>query len=240
MAQNYKITKKSAADLVCEKMKELIIDKTWAPGEKIPTEIELSNSFGVNRLTVRIALQRLNTLGLLDIRVGDGTYVKKFDLGSQISELAEFYINKETIENVSEYRKALETGCLETVLEHYTEEDLANFLLLCRQFENELNEYYSLSDTENAEKYFMKTVDTSEALHTAFMAMTHNDLMIYAMALAREPMRRHMKFNAAKRLNDLDGNQRNIWVQQWLSFYEALRARDKEKCKEILLQIIDA
>ena len=73
MDNNYKITKKSAADLVCEKMKELIINKTWTAGEKIPTEMELSHNFGVNRLTVRIALQRLNTLGLLDIRVGDGT-----------------------------------------------------------------------------------------------------------------------------------------------------------------------
>lgn len=240
MAQNYKITKKSAADLVCEKMKELIIDKTWAPGEKIPTETELADSFGVNRLTVRIALQRLNTLGLLDIRVGDGTYVKKFDLGSQISELAEFYINKETIENVSEYRKALETGCLTTVLKHYTEEELEHFRLLCKQFEQEVAEYYSLSDTEDAEKYFMKTVDTSEALHAAFMAMTHNDLMIYAMALAREPMRRHMKFNAARRLNDLDSNQRNIWVQRWIRFYEALRMRDEKQCREMLLQIIDS
>lgn len=240
MAQNYKIVKKSAADLVCEKMKELIIDKTWAAGEKIPTEIELSNSFGVNRLTVRIALQRLNTLGLLDIRVGDGTYVKKFDLGSQISELAEFYINKETIENASEYRKALETGCLETVLKHYTEEDLEHFRELCEQFEKEVDEYYSLSDTDDAEAYFMKTVDTSEALHTALIAMTHNDLMIYAMALAREPMRRHMKFNASRRLDDLDSNQQNIWVQQWLRFYEALGARDEAQCREILLQIIDA
>ena len=76
MAQNYKIKKQSAADLVCEKMKELILRKEWNTGEKIPSEMELAESFGVNRLTVRIALQRLHTLGLLDIRVGDGTYVR--------------------------------------------------------------------------------------------------------------------------------------------------------------------
>ena len=129
MDNNYKITKKSAADLVCEKMKELIINKTWTAGEKIPTEMELSHNFGVNRLTVRIALQRLNTLGLLDIRVGDGTYIKKFDLSSQISELAEFYISKETLNNVGEYRKVLEIGCLEAIIERYTEEELARPLI---------------------------------------------------------------------------------------------------------------
>ena len=71
MEQDLKISKKSTADLVSDKIKELITNHTWTAGQKIPTEMELSRSFGVNRLTVRIALQRLSALGLLDIRVGD-------------------------------------------------------------------------------------------------------------------------------------------------------------------------
>lgn len=239
MEQNYKIKKKSAADLVCEKMKELIRDKTWAAGEKIPTEMELSQDFGVNRLTVRIALQRLNTLGVLDIRVGDGTYVKKFDLSSQISELAEFYISKETLENVGEYRKILEIGCLDAILERCTEEELEHFRQLCEQFGRELEQYYSETDPKQSEVYLMKTVDTTEALHTALIAMTHNDLMTYAMALAREPMRQHMKFNASKRLDDLDPDKRNVWGKRWMQFYEALRMKDEIKCREMLSQIIN-
>lgn len=239
MDNNYKITKKSAADLVCEKMKELIINKTWTAGEKIPTEMELSHNFGVNRLTVRIALQRLNTLGLLDIRVGDGTYIKKFDLSSQISELAEFYISKETLNNVGEYRKVLEIGCLEAIIERYTEEELEHFRQLCEQFEQELEQYYSETDPQQSEIHFRKTIDTSEALHTTLVSMAHNDLMTYALALAREPMRRHMQFNASKRLDDLDSDQRNVWCKRWMQLYEALRLKDKTKCHETLSQIID-
>ena len=70
-----KIKKKSTADLVCEKMKSMISNGTWQYYQKIPSESDLAEMFGVNRLTVRIALQRLNALGILDTRVGDGTYV---------------------------------------------------------------------------------------------------------------------------------------------------------------------
>lgn len=45
-----------------------------------PSESDLADLFGVNRLTVRLALQKLNTLGILDTRVGDGTYVCAFVL----------------------------------------------------------------------------------------------------------------------------------------------------------------
>ena len=60
MARSLKIKKVSAADLVCSKIKELVTNGTWATDQKIPSESELADTFGVNRLTVRIALQRLN------------------------------------------------------------------------------------------------------------------------------------------------------------------------------------
>jgi GntR family transcriptional regulator len=47
----------------------------YRPGEAIPSESELSREFGVTRLTVRQALQRLNAQQLLIPRRGSGTYV---------------------------------------------------------------------------------------------------------------------------------------------------------------------
>ena len=67
-----KIKKVSAADQVYTQLKTFILEGHWVPGEKIATETELAKSLGVNRLTVRVALQRLAALGLMDIRVGDG------------------------------------------------------------------------------------------------------------------------------------------------------------------------
>jgi GntR family transcriptional repressor for pyruvate dehydrogenase complex len=47
-------------------------------GDKLPTERELSESFHVNRATVREALRKLENLDLLEIRHGDGLYAKDY------------------------------------------------------------------------------------------------------------------------------------------------------------------
>ncbi len=47
-------------------------------GDKLPTERELAENFHVNRATVREALRKLENLDLLEIRHGDGLYVKNY------------------------------------------------------------------------------------------------------------------------------------------------------------------
>ncbi|WP_435172462.1 GntR family transcriptional regulator [Actinacidiphila sp. bgisy145] len=49
----------------------------WGPGEKLPSEPELVREFGVNRLTVRQALDELERAGAVAIRHGKGTYVSE-------------------------------------------------------------------------------------------------------------------------------------------------------------------
>ncbi len=55
-----------------------IMSGAIAPGVKLPTERELAESFKVNRTTLREALRKLENLDLLDIRHGDGVYVKDY------------------------------------------------------------------------------------------------------------------------------------------------------------------
>lgn len=49
-----------------------------APGDKLPTERDLAQTFNVNRATVREALRKLENLDLVEIRHGDGLYAKDF------------------------------------------------------------------------------------------------------------------------------------------------------------------
>jgi fatty acid metabolism transcriptional regulator FadR len=55
-----------------------IMSGSIAPGAKLPTERDLAESFHVNRTTLREALRKLENLDLLDIRHGDGVYVKDY------------------------------------------------------------------------------------------------------------------------------------------------------------------
>lgn len=54
-----------------------------APGDRLPSERKMSRMLGVNRLTVRRALEVLASQGLLLRRQGDGTYVAEPKIARQ-------------------------------------------------------------------------------------------------------------------------------------------------------------
>jgi GntR family transcriptional regulator len=60
------------------------------PGDRLPSERNLSKRLGVNRMTLRRALQRLEIQGLLLRRQGDGTYVADPKIERQAGELVSF------------------------------------------------------------------------------------------------------------------------------------------------------
>ncbi|MFR1050737.1 MAG: FadR/GntR family transcriptional regulator [Lachnospirales bacterium] len=51
-----KITRVSIVDQVCSSIKQDIADGIWKAGDKLPSEAEFAETFGVNRLSVRMAL----------------------------------------------------------------------------------------------------------------------------------------------------------------------------------------
>src|SRR5438046_9501373 len=48
----------------------------WTPGARLPSEAQLVHTFGASRITVGRAVRDLQTAGLVERRVGSGTYVK--------------------------------------------------------------------------------------------------------------------------------------------------------------------
>lgn len=65
----------SLANQIITELTKKIESKEWPVDTKIPPEMQLSESFGVSRNTVREAITALNQVGLLDSKTGDGTYV---------------------------------------------------------------------------------------------------------------------------------------------------------------------
>jgi len=64
---------------VAEQFRTMIASGDWAVGAKIPGENQLADELGVSRGTIREALRALSVAGLLEPRVGDGTYVRATD-----------------------------------------------------------------------------------------------------------------------------------------------------------------
>lgn len=122
------VIKKIARDGVCDQvysqLKENVVQGVWQPGEKIPSENRLVSLFGVSRASIRMAIQRMITLGLLESRVGDGTYVRAFTPGVFVNELVSLGLKPADQLEIMEFRKALETEALKLAVQRATDEDL--------------------------------------------------------------------------------------------------------------------
>lgn len=67
--------KPSAVDLVVDRITDEIIRGELHPGDRLPTEPELSAKYGVGRNSVREAIKQLQGFGILFIKRADGTFV---------------------------------------------------------------------------------------------------------------------------------------------------------------------
>jgi DNA-binding FadR family transcriptional regulator len=72
------VEKQRVAEEVAEQLRGLILGGQYPPGSKLPPERELSKRLRVNRASLREALKKLEHLGLVRIRQGDGTRVQNF------------------------------------------------------------------------------------------------------------------------------------------------------------------
>lgn len=66
----------SAVDAVLEQMHEQVASGAWVVGDRIPGEHELSAVLRVSRPAIREAIRALSHVGVLEVRRGDGTYVR--------------------------------------------------------------------------------------------------------------------------------------------------------------------
>jgi GntR family transcriptional regulator, transcriptional repressor for pyruvate dehydrogenase complex len=89
------VEKQRVAEEIVGQLRDLILTGAYAPGDKLPPERNLAKELGVNRSSLREALKKLEHLGLVKIRQGDGTRVQDFmqtggiDLVSHLVPLAQ-------------------------------------------------------------------------------------------------------------------------------------------------------
>ncbi|MDX1414702.1 MAG: FadR/GntR family transcriptional regulator [Candidatus Promineifilaceae bacterium] len=105
----HSIAKTSVTDETVEQIVQMIRHDEYAPGDRLPGERSLSKQLSVGRTSVREAIRRLETLGLLEVRQGLGTFVK--DPGVRIlqTSLAPHIVtDKRQLDELFETRKIIE------------------------------------------------------------------------------------------------------------------------------------
>lgn len=106
-----KIKKVQISEQVYEQLRSQIMDGTWKPGEKIPSESELMSIFGVSRVTVRQAIQKLAGENLIETRRGEGSFVCAMDIDSFFrTRTPLFHLGAQEIREIFEFRTMFESG----------------------------------------------------------------------------------------------------------------------------------
>lgn len=90
-----------------QKMLENITSGLWQDGFKLPTEVELCQQYGVSRITVRMAMDKLNSQGYLYRKQGRGTFVTRPKIEQK---LAYFYSFSDNIDHPDEKRQSTVLG----------------------------------------------------------------------------------------------------------------------------------
>ena len=161
-------TRTSLSDGIVEQMVDLISRDVLKPGDRLPSERELCKRLGVGRSSLREALRSLAVMGILDGRVGDGTFVSdsnkrylektlqwgllldrkkvqdlietRLMLESQTAFLAAQRVTAENIETIEETLRGMEASIGQP--EKYLEFDLQFHLTIARATQNSI--LYSL------------------------------------------------------------------------------------------------
>ncbi len=134
------VSRSSVVDAVADQLQNEILKGRLAAGSKLPSERELAVALGVNRLTLRAALARLEALGFIATRHGAGTLVCNWRERAGLDVLPSMLASlepadpawQELMQSLLEVRRVLVAEAIALAAARRTEEDLVELRSLAR------------------------------------------------------------------------------------------------------------
>jgi len=199
------------SDQIIQQIKEMIEQQIVTIGDKLPSERELSESFGVSRLPLREALKTLEFIGVLEVRQGEGYFIK--GLGkAKILECLNEENGRDILNDLKEARLGLEVKAIELACERRTNKDLEIIVAALEYMKNEMESGGT-------------GIDGSLDFHNAIMGASHNRILSAFSYFIRES---DLMIEGRKR--SLSIPERYIRaVEEHSQMCDAVRNRDKEQ-----------
>jgi GntR family transcriptional repressor for pyruvate dehydrogenase complex len=194
---------------ICRKMVGQLIRGAWAEGEKIPPERELCLKLGVGRASLREALKALEIMGMIETRLGDGTYVcKRSEFFSRPLLWAIASSSEADARELIEARTVIEVELAGLAAEHATQEDLKR---IGEQIEQMVEAKKDAAEFVRADVEFHLTIGHAAA----------NSILMNALHLIRNLLREWiLRAVAAKGVPDKA-------VAQHRRIFQAIKAKDR-------------
>lgn len=165
---------RSAGEHIADRLVTAIALGEFVPGQRLPSERELSATLGVSRTTVREAMQRLAALGYVEVRRGrkGGAYVKT-SWGPQAREMVGRTLlpGWERFERLFDFRRLVEPLIARTAAERRSGEDV-------ERIDAALHAYLAAPDREASRA-------ADQALHEAVAGATQNPYLANLSSLIR-------------------------------------------------------
>lgn len=174
MQQNV-IVKASISRQIAEQLRAAIVNGQFKIGERLPTEDELAQRYGVSRPSVREALKRLAAQNLVRARRGPtgGNFVVQpsyEELAGSLSGAATLLVGMGAldIEEIIEARRILQGSCLQQAVNKVDEQHLTNIRAALKRQQ----------DPEISDEDFCQA---DVAFHRALVDATGNGMLRFVM-----------------------------------------------------------
>jgi GntR family transcriptional repressor for pyruvate dehydrogenase complex len=119
------IRKTRLADDIADRIRVLIVDGTFPPGQPLPGERVLAERFGVSRGSIRDAFRMLEMIGLLEMRHGQGTFPRELSVDRLVTPLTSMLTNRRDLEGeLMDVRRMFEPAVARVAASRITDEDL--------------------------------------------------------------------------------------------------------------------
>lgn len=231
MDRNAEKDNRTLAELAAEKMISLIRQKSYATGDKLPTEVELSELLGVGRNTVREALRILVSKNIVTVRQGSGTFIsEKQGVADDPFGFSMVENRRKLTRDLIQIRAILEPPIAALAAQNATVEDLEALKAILLEIEDliERREDYAQKDVEFHEQIancshnsvmsnlvpvigkgvdvFAKEVQNTEYKQTLISHRAIYEAIRKRQAVeAQQAMQFHLLYNENRYLEELEG-----------------------------------
>ncbi|WNS75760.1 FadR/GntR family transcriptional regulator [Bacillus sp. DTU_2020_1000418_1_SI_GHA_SEK_038] len=220
------IKPKKIYEEVTEAIYGMIQSGQLMPGDKLDSVQQLAENFQVGRSAIREALSALRAMGLLEMKQGEGTYVKAFDSEQIHLPLSTVILmNKEDIKNLLEVRKIIETGAVAIAAKNRTE---GNLHAMKEALDDLKNAYKNEGLIEKADFKFHLAI--AEASQNVLLA----SLLNHISELTQEAMKETHKISEFSK----QASSEEIY-EEHLEIYKAILESDENYAVRAMLKHLD-
>jgi GntR family transcriptional repressor for pyruvate dehydrogenase complex len=208
------IRREGASNIVVDRLLGLVKAGRLVPGDRLPSERQLAEMFGVSRPTVREALRGLSVLGVVEIRHGGGVFVSRLSAADLLQPLT-FFLSLEdvTVEKLYHARRVIEGEIAALAASHASNEDVAILEALIEEQKRALANAPRYRDVDT--EFHRKLAELADNPFLARAAQSLNILGLQFRKIASETpkvlsasVRDHLRIVDAVRASDADAARR--------------------------------